>query len=91
MRIEFSLKSIGYNNFNEQMMISVYTVPEIFVLRQVLAGGLDGYSAGRRILNSAGLLMVVSIRSTLRWSYMLRPFDRLRDRRLSTSFDAVTF
>ena len=22
MRIEFSLKSIGYNNFNEQMMIS---------------------------------------------------------------------
>ena len=37
MRIEFSLKSIGYNNFNEQMMISDL-IPcinlEVFMQRQ---------------------------------------------------------
>ena len=36
MRIEFSLKSIGYNNFNEQMMISDHTVRGEMFMGQTL-------------------------------------------------------
>ena len=48
MRIEFSLKSIGYNNFNEQMMISEYT--KIALTRRrflVLLAGVTGLALWR--------------------------------------------
>ena len=37
MRIEFSLKSIGYNNFNEQMMISEVMTAELLTVEVIKA------------------------------------------------------